>query len=248
MLISPETWLPERPIMPAGLLAIMLGSSVEAAAPAKAFPSAEALFSRSWKPDPQASPANAIPAVGDTREDVPEAITIQTDPLPQFWKVWSSDLRQECCFSAYYRGYRENPARMSASQPLSPRHSARAMAGLGQLLPHVSRRLVDRSAPEAAINEEPSECVSLPYSDELTPNAPGEPRPRAGARHERRRLGVGFSACFGVQGGNRVQRAALLPSGCFSLYASILGDLGQRDEPLGSQSNGYSEVIAIINR
>src|ERR1700731_2948003 len=66
MLISPETWLPERPIMPAGLLAIMLGSSVEVAAPAKAFPSAEALFSRSWKADPQASPANAIPAVATT--------------------------------------------------------------------------------------------------------------------------------------------------------------------------------------
>jgi hypothetical protein len=77
-----------------------------------------------------------------------------------------------------------------------------------------------RDAPEAAINEEPSECVSLPYSDELTPNARGEPRPRAGARHERRLLGVGSSAWFGVQGGNRVQRAALLPSGCFSLYAS----------------------------
>jgi hypothetical protein len=76
------------------------------------------------------------------------------------------------------------------------------------------------SAPEAAINEEPSECVSLPYSDELTSNARGEPRPRAGARYERRLLGVGSSARFGVQGGNRVQRAALLPSGCFSLYAS----------------------------
>jgi hypothetical protein len=75
-------------------------------------------------------------------------------------------------------------------------------------------------APKAAINEEPGECVSLPYSDELTPNARGEPRPRAGARHERRLLGVGSSAWFGVQGGNRVQRAALLPSGCFSLYAS----------------------------
>ena len=78
----------------------------------------------------------------------------------------------------------------------------------------------ERLAPEAAINEEPSECVSLPYSDELTPNARGEPCPRAGARHERRLLGVGSSAWFGVQGGNRVQRAALLPSGCFSLYAS----------------------------
>jgi hypothetical protein len=32
--------------MPAGLLAMMLGSSLEAAAPAKALPSAEALFSR----------------------------------------------------------------------------------------------------------------------------------------------------------------------------------------------------------
>ena len=43
-----------------------------------------------------------------------------------------------------------------------------------------------------------------------------------GARSEARRrlLGVGSSAWFGVQGGNRVQRAALLPSGCFSLYAS----------------------------
>jgi hypothetical protein len=33
-------------------------------------------------------------------------------------------------------------------------------------------------------------------------------------------LGVGSSAWFGVQGDNRVQRAALLPSGCFSLYVS----------------------------
>jgi hypothetical protein len=45
--------------MPAGLLAMMLGSSLEAAAPAKALPSAEALFSRIWKPDPRAFPNNA---------------------------------------------------------------------------------------------------------------------------------------------------------------------------------------------
>jgi hypothetical protein len=77
----------------------------------------------------------------------------------------------------------------------------RAMAGMGQSSAFVDRRRIGRSAPEAAINEEPSECVSLPYSDELTPNARS-------------------SAWFGVQGGNRVQRAALLPSGCFSLYAS----------------------------
>jgi hypothetical protein len=32
-------------------------------------------------------------------------------------------------------------------------------------------------------------------------------------------VGVGSSAWFGVQGG-RFQRAVLLPSGCFSLYAS----------------------------
>jgi hypothetical protein len=31
----------------------------------------------------------------------------------------------------------------------------------------------------------------------MTPNAGGEPRPRAGARHERRLLGVGSSAWFG---------------------------------------------------
>jgi len=68
------------------------------------------------------------------------------------------------------------------------------------------------AAPGAAINEEPSEGVPLRYSDELTPDA-SVPRPRGGARHERR-------LCFGVQGSNRVQRAALLPSGCFSLYAS----------------------------
>jgi hypothetical protein len=40
----------------------------------------------------------------------------------------------------------------------------------GQLLPHVSRRLVDRSAPEAAINEEPSECVKEEKSAMDTPN------------------------------------------------------------------------------
>ena len=61
-------------------------------------------------------------------------------------------------------------------------------------------------------------CI-FSYSDELTPNARGETCPRAGARHERRLLGVGSSAQFGVQGG-RVQRAALLLSSCFSLYAS----------------------------
>ena len=94
------------------------------------------------------------------------------------------------------------------------------MAAKGQLLPDHDPTMIGWNAPEAAINEEPSECVSLPYSDELTPNARGEPCPRAGARHERRLLGVGSSAWFGVQGGNRVQRAALLPAGCFSLYAS----------------------------
>ena len=55
-----------------------------------------------------------------------------------------------------------------------------------------------------------------PIFGELTPNARGEPRPR----HERSLLYVGSSAWFGVQGGNSVQRAALLPSDCFSLYAS----------------------------
>ena len=42
---------------------MMLGSSLEAAAPAKALPSAEALFSRIWKPDPHASPKNASAVV-----------------------------------------------------------------------------------------------------------------------------------------------------------------------------------------
>jgi hypothetical protein len=46
MLISPDTWFPERSVIPAGLLAMMLGSSADAAAPARALPSAEALFSR----------------------------------------------------------------------------------------------------------------------------------------------------------------------------------------------------------
>jgi len=87
---------------------------------------------------------------------------------------------------------------------------------MGQNLPLRGPWSTGSSAPEADINEEPRECVSLPCADELTPNARGEPRPRAGARHER----VGFSAWFGVQGGNRAQGAALLPSGCFSLYAS----------------------------
>src|SRR5260370_24830575 len=60
-LLSPETWLPERPTIAAGLLAMPLGSSVDAAAPAKALPSPAALFSRSWNPDPQPSPATASP-------------------------------------------------------------------------------------------------------------------------------------------------------------------------------------------
>ncbi len=62
--------------------------------------------------------------------------------------------------------------------------------------------------------------TTVPACPGAYPNAGGEPRPRAVARHERRLLGVGSSAWFGVQGKNRVQRAALLPSGCFSLYAS----------------------------
>src|SRR5713101_4019255 len=51
--------------MPAGLLAMMLGSSVDAAAPAKALPIAEVLFSRNWNPEPQPSPKSEspIPAV-----------------------------------------------------------------------------------------------------------------------------------------------------------------------------------------
>src|SRR5713101_8452116 len=43
------------------------------------------------------------------------------------------------------------------------------------------------------------------------PNARGEPRPRAGARHERRLLGVGSSAWFGAcaaRVGNPLQHAA----------------------------------------
>ena len=51
--------IPDNPIIPAGLFAITLGSSVDAAAPANAFPSAETLFSRNWKPDPRASPSTA---------------------------------------------------------------------------------------------------------------------------------------------------------------------------------------------
>src|SRR5439155_16210238 len=68
MLMSPETRFPERPTIPAGLLAMTLGSSVDAAAPAKALPSAAALFSRSWNPDPQLPPATAspIPATATT--------------------------------------------------------------------------------------------------------------------------------------------------------------------------------------
>jgi hypothetical protein len=66
-----------------------------------------------------------------------------------------------------------------------PSLSIQRTAVVGQSSAFVYRRSIGRSAPEAAINEEPSECVSLPYSDELTPNARGEPRPRAGARHDR---------------------------------------------------------------
>ena len=113
-----------------------------------------------------------------------------------------------------------SPTRLSVGSPIiEPTLSVGSPQADGK--PSFAHERADGEvAPEAAINDEPSECVSLPYSDELTPNARGEPRPRAGARHERRLLGVGSSAWFGVQGGNRVQRAALLPSGCFSLYAS----------------------------
>src|ERR1700736_2292328 len=72
----------------------------------------------------------------------------------------------------------------------------------GHLHPYAASSAICCRAPEAAINEEPSECVSLPYSDELTPNARGEPRPRAGARHEHRLLGVGLQClvrCAGRQ-------------------------------------------------
>ena len=61
MLMSPEAWFPERPVMPAGLLAMMLGSSVDAAAPANALPRADALFSRIWNPVPQLSPIEPRP-------------------------------------------------------------------------------------------------------------------------------------------------------------------------------------------
>jgi hypothetical protein len=40
MLMAPEAWFPERPIIPAGLLAMTLGSSDDAAAPANALPRA----------------------------------------------------------------------------------------------------------------------------------------------------------------------------------------------------------------
>jgi hypothetical protein len=70
-----------------------------------------------------------------------------------------------------------------------------------------------------------SACCPFSQGTFAGPRATGEtrrkrPLTRNRARHERRLLGVGSSAWFGVQGGNRVQRAALLPSGCFSLYAS----------------------------
>jgi len=49
----------------------------------------------------------------------------------------------------------------------------------------------------------------------LVPNARGEPRPAAAARHERRLLGVGSSAMFGAA---RVSRAALPPQSPGSGY------------------------------
>src|SRR5689334_22135241 len=61
MLETPETCFPDNPIIPAGLFAITLGSSVEAAAPAKAVPSAETLFSRSWNPDAQPASGKETP-------------------------------------------------------------------------------------------------------------------------------------------------------------------------------------------
>ena len=54
--------------MPAGLLAMTLGSSVDAAAPAKALPSAEALFSRNWNPVAQPSPIGESPIPAAAKE------------------------------------------------------------------------------------------------------------------------------------------------------------------------------------
>ena len=68
--------------MPAGLLAMMLGSSLEAAAPAEALPSAEALFSRIWKLDPQASPNNAS-AVVTTATPIESHLTQSSTESPR---------------------------------------------------------------------------------------------------------------------------------------------------------------------
>jgi hypothetical protein len=74
--------------MPAGLLATMLGSSIDAAAPAKAFPSAAALFSRNWKPDPKTLPESAIAAprpINPIASDLPR-LPIEPPILPQWSK------------------------------------------------------------------------------------------------------------------------------------------------------------------
>jgi hypothetical protein len=46
----------------------------------------------------------------------------------------------------------------------------------------------------------------------MTPNARGEPRPAAGARHERRLLGVGSSAWLGAVHGDRRRHAPTKPT------------------------------------
>jgi hypothetical protein len=67
ILRSPESRFPAKPVIPAGLLAIMLGSSVDTAAPAKAVPNAAALFSRTWKPAAKASPGIAKSIAAKTK-------------------------------------------------------------------------------------------------------------------------------------------------------------------------------------
>jgi hypothetical protein len=69
---------------------MMLGSSLEAAAPAKALPSAEALFSRIWKPDPQASSKNASAVVATAisiASHLPQSSTAPPNVSPQNGKT-----------------------------------------------------------------------------------------------------------------------------------------------------------------
>src|SRR5271155_5337627 len=145
--------------MPAGLLAMMLGSSLEAAAPAKALPSAEALFSRIWNPDPQASPKNAS-AVVPTATPIASHLTqsVTASPATCRHKMAKRNAGHKQLLTLFSRAATGAPGRLlppaSARRNRAPdkwRYGRRALPGP-----------TDRSAPD--VNRYPPKVRFAPNS------------------------------------------------------------------------------------